>query len=41
MKNAFNVALDYQNIKYNPEKISKIKNFINEYNWEKNKFCIT
>ena len=32
---AFTVALNYQNIKNNPERISKIKPFIDQYNWTK------
>ena len=28
------VALNYQNIKSNPERITKIKPFINQYNWK-------
>ena len=31
---AVTVALNYQNIKHNPERISKTKPFINQYNWE-------
>ena len=31
---AIAVALDYQNIKNNPEKITKIKPFIDHYNWK-------
>ena len=31
---AFTVALHYQNIKNNPERVSKIKPFINQYNWK-------
>ena len=31
---ASTVALSYRNIKNNPEKISKIKPFINQYNWK-------
>ena len=30
---ALTVALNYQNIKSNPERISKIKPFIDQYNW--------
>ena len=28
-------ALNYQNNKNNPERIKKIKTFIDQYNWEK------
>ena len=28
------MVLNYQDIKNNPERISKIKSFINEYNWK-------
>ena len=31
---ASTVALSYRNFKNNPEKISKIKPFINQYNWK-------
>ena len=31
---AVTVALNYQNIKYNPEKLSKSELFINQYNWK-------
>ena len=31
---ALTVALDYQNIKNNPERTSKIKSFIDQYNWK-------
>ena len=31
---AANVALNYEEIKWNPEGVSYIKPFINEYNWE-------
>ena len=33
-QNALDEALNYQNIKTNPEKISKLKPYINMYNWE-------
>ena len=29
------VALNYQNIKNHPERVSKIKPFIDQYNWKK------
>ena len=32
---ALTVALNYQNIKNNPERISKIKYFIDQYSWKK------
>ena len=31
---ALNVALNYQNIENNPERISKIKSFLDQYNYE-------
>ena len=34
---AITVSLNHQNIRNNPEKISKMKLFINQYNW-KNKY---
>ena len=33
-RNALDDALNYQNIKTNPERISKLKPYINRYNWE-------
>ena len=33
-QNALDDALNYQNIKTNPERISKLKPYINKYNWE-------
>ena len=33
-QNALGDALNYQNIKTNPERISKLKPYINKYNWE-------
>ena len=35
---ASTVALSYRNINNNPEKISKIKHFINQYNWKEIEF---
>ena len=32
------VALNYQKIKNNPERISKIKSFIDQYNWKERNF---
>ena len=32
---AATVALNYDKIKWNPERVSNIKSFINKYNWEK------
>ena len=32
---AATVALNYEKIKWNPERVSNIKTFINKYNWEK------
>ena len=31
---AATVPLDYEKIKYSPERVSYIKPFINKYNWE-------
>ena len=31
---ALTVALNYQNVKKDPKRISKIKPFINQYNWK-------
>ena len=33
-RNALNDALNYQNIETHPERISKLKPYINRYNWE-------
>ena len=33
-QNALDDALDYQNIETNPQRISKLKPYINKYNWE-------
>ena len=33
-------ALNYQNIKNNPERIPKIKSFIDQYNWEEIDFIL-
>ena len=33
-QNALNDALNYQKIEENPQRISKIKNYISKYNWE-------
>ena len=33
-KNALSDALNYQNIETHPERISKLKPYINKYNWE-------
>ena len=35
---AVTVALDHQNIGKNPQRISKIKSFIKNYNWEETDF---
>ena len=35
---ALSIALHYKNIKNNPERISKIKPFINHYNWKEVEF---
>ena len=37
-QNALNDALDYQRIKKDPQKISKLKPYINQYNWKDIKF---
>ena len=34
------LALNYQNIKNNPERISKIKPIINQYNWKEIDFSL-
>ena len=34
VENASDDALNYQNIKTDPEKISKLKSYINKYNWK-------
>ena len=34
IQNALVDALDYQRIKKDPQEISKIKRYINQYNWE-------
>ena len=31
---ALNVALNYEEIRWNPEKVSIVKPFINKYNWQ-------
>ena len=33
-RNALNDALNYQNIETHPERISKLKPYINKYNWK-------
>ena len=33
-QNALNDSLDYQRIKKDPQKISKLKPYINQYNWK-------
>ena len=37
-QNALNDSLDYQKIKKQPQKISKLKPYINQYNWKGIKF---
>ena len=37
-QNALNDSLDYQTIKTNPERISKLKPYINQYNWKDKTF---
>ena len=37
-QNALDDALNYQTIETNPERISKLKPYINKYNWEGIKF---
>ena len=38
MTNAITVALNHQNVKYNPERIPEIKPFIDQYNWKEISF---
>ena len=33
-QNTLNDALNYQNIERHPQRISKLKSYINKYNWE-------
>ena len=35
---AVTVALNYENIKNNPERLTKIKSFIDKYNWKEINF---
>ena len=37
-QNALNDSLDYQKIKKDPQRISKLKPYINQYNWKDIKF---
>ena len=37
-QNALNDALNHQTIENNPQKISKLKPYINKYNWEGRNF---
>ena len=37
-QNALNDSLEYQTIKTHPERISKLKSYINQYNWKDIKF---
>ena len=37
-QNVLNDSLDYQKIKKDPQKISKLKPYINQYNWKDIKF---
>ena len=37
-QNALNDSLDWQKIKKNPQKISKLRLYINQYNWKSIKF---
>ena len=37
-QNALNDSLDYQRIKKDPQRISKLKSYINKYNWKDIKF---
>ena len=37
-QNALDDALNYQNIERGPQRISKLKRYINRYNWEGIKF---
>ena len=38
MQYAVTVALNYQNIKNNPERITKTKTFIDQYDWKEINF---
>ena len=38
LQNALDDALNYQNIENNPERMSKLKPYINKYNWERVEF---
>ena len=40
-QNALNDSLDCQQIKKDPQKISKLKSYINQYNWKGIKFHLT
>ena len=40
-KYALTVALNYEQIKKNPQRIFNIKLFIDQYNWKKIRFSIT
>ena len=40
MQNALNYASNYQNIETLPERISKLKPYINKYNWEGIEFLV-
>ena len=37
-QNALNDSLDYQRIKKHPQKVPKLKPYINQYNWKGQKF---
>ena len=37
-QNGLNDSLDYQRIKKDPQRISKLKSYINQYNWKNIKF---
>ena len=37
-QNTLNDSLDYQTFKTHPERISKLKKYINQYNWKDIKF---
>ena len=39
-KNALNDALNYQTIETHPDRISKLKPYINNYNWERIEFLV-
>ena len=40
LRDAITVALNYEKIKYNPERISILKPFFDEYNWKDREFLL-